>query len=100
MSRLFSKPHSMLAPFATLYRWGTRFRNRRFDRGLIGGYQAECPVISVGNVTAGGTGKSPLSSFIMRYLSENGRAPVLLSRGYKGSTRGPHLVQATDSAER
>ncbi|MFH1441201.1 MAG: tetraacyldisaccharide 4'-kinase [Candidatus Omnitrophota bacterium] len=46
-------------------------------------YQSKCKVISVGNITLGGTGKTPLVEFIARYLKEHGHKPAILSRGYK-----------------
>jgi tetraacyldisaccharide 4'-kinase len=50
------------------------------------------PVVCIGNLTAGGTGKSPMSHWICRHLLAAGRRPVVLSRGYGGRLRGPHLV--------
>lgn len=46
-------------------------------------YQAGCKVISVGNITWGGTGKTPLVELISRYLKEKGHRPAILSRGYR-----------------
>lgn len=50
------------------------------------------PVICVGNFTAGGTGKTPLVREIVTRLRQRGQTPVVLTRGYGGSTEGPHLV--------
>ena len=65
------------------------------------GHRATIPVICVGNFTAGGSGKTPLALAIADVLRDLGRRPVFLTRGYGGSDRGPHLIDAgTDTAER
>jgi tetraacyldisaccharide 4'-kinase len=63
-------------------------RNRLFDRGWLHIKRAPVPVISVGNLTVGGTGKTPCVEYIARYLSENQRVAIL-SRGY-GQRDGPN----------
>jgi tetraacyldisaccharide 4'-kinase len=55
-------------------------------------YRSPLPVICVGNFTAGGTGKTPATLLIARLLLEAGGKPVVVSRGYGGRLRGPHLV--------
>jgi tetraacyldisaccharide 4'-kinase len=55
------------------------------------------PVISVGNLTVGGNGKTPLCLYLVEQLTERGYKPVILSRGYGGSLSGPHRVQENDS---
>lgn len=56
------------------------------------------PVICIGNLTAGGTGKTPLVTCVAKAAIDKGLAPVVLSKGYGGSAAGPHLVTADDSA--
>ncbi len=64
-------------------------------------YTSVIPVICVGNFTAGGTGKTPLTIFLAEHLRTIGERPALLTRGYGGSVQGPHLVDMTkDSALR
>ena len=65
------------------YRAGTFARNRAFDVGLKHAHRAPVPVISVGNVTAGGTGKTPFVAFLANWFSDRGVRVALLSRGYR-----------------
>lgn len=74
---------SVLAlPAAAAYRGVTTLRNVAFDRGLLGMDQAEVPVISVGNISVGGTGKTPFAGWVVRELLADGRTPALLCRGH------------------
>ncbi len=58
-------------------------RNLGFDRGWLGVYRAEVPVVSVGNLTVGGTGKTPMVEWVARWFRRHGRRVAILSRGYK-----------------
>jgi tetraacyldisaccharide 4'-kinase len=75
----------MLGGMAALYGTGVRIRSRLYDRGMIQADVLPRPVISIGNITVGGTGKTPLTIHIARHLLEKGCSPVILSRGYGGS---------------
>lgn len=55
-------------------------------------YTSTIPVICVGNFTAGGTGKTPLTLLLAEHLRDIGERPALMTRGYGGSIQGPHLV--------
>jgi tetraacyldisaccharide 4'-kinase len=59
-------------------------RNRLYDCGGYRIYRAEVPVVSVGNLTLGGTGKTPCVEYVARYYREQGRRVAILSRGYGG----------------
>lgn len=65
---------------------------RRLDRATA--YRSKLPVICVGNFTAGGSGKTPFSAMLVQMLLARGERPVVLTRGYGGTVRGPHWVDA------
>ena len=84
-----------LTPIASIY--GT-IASRRMTREPA--YVSKLPVICVGNLTAGGTGKTPIVRAICAHLKADGHIPVVLSRGYGGNTEGPRRVDVTrDTAE-
>lgn len=60
-----------------------RLRNFGYDRTWLRVAKADAPVVSLGNITTGGTGKTPLAAWLANWLSQAGRAPGLLSRGYR-----------------
>jgi tetraacyldisaccharide 4'-kinase len=74
----------LLLPFSLLSRLGSRIKNVLYDRGLLVPSSASVPVISAGNISLGGTGKTPLVVEILRWLLKSGRRPALVTRGYKG----------------
>lgn len=76
-----------LLPLATIWATATHLRDR-----LAKQVSADLPVICIGNLTAGGTGKTPLVSLLYDQLIEAGKSPVIMSRGYGGSQKGPLWV--------
>ena len=94
-------PLSWLA--ASAYRVVIAARNRRFDRGrgvrvlLIEGRRI--PVISVGNITVGGTGKSPCVAWICGELAANGCKPVIAMRGYRGVRTAEGVIDSDEARE-
>ncbi len=72
-----------------IYRLGVGWRNWRFDHGWKKREQAAVPVVSVGNLTLGGTGKTPCVEFVARFFRECGLRVAILSRGY-GASDGPN----------
>ena len=71
------------------YRGAVDLRNGLYDRGLFRQARLPCPVISVGNITVGGTGKTPMVILLAKLLREKGRRPAVLSRGYGARTKAP-----------
>ena len=92
-----SRLRPWLAPLSPVYGAAVSLRNALYDCQILASGKSRLPVICVGNVTTGGSGKSPFCAFLAQKLAERGRRPVILSRGYKGSLRGPHQVKANDS---
>lgn len=81
-----------LSPFSFLYGIGVRFRNKLFDWGILHSKSYNIPVISIGNITVGGTGKTPHTEYLIKLLSKEFKVSVL-SRGYKRKSKGFHLVK-------
>lgn len=81
------KLYHALAPFAWLYGAGVALRNRLFDWHLLKSEEFDIPVVSVGNLAVGGTGKTPHVEYLIRLLSPQYNIAVL-SRGYKRKTQG------------
>ena len=77
----------LLAPAAFLYKMGVTFRHRLFDWGLLKSEKFDIPIICIGNITVGGTGKTPMAEMVIAYMSQMHRV-ALLSRGYGRRTKG------------
>jgi tetraacyldisaccharide 4'-kinase len=77
----------LLYPFALVYRLITDIRNLMYDSGILSSVSFDLPVIGVGNITVGGTGKTPHTEYLAYLLSQNNKVAVL-SRGYRRKTKG------------
>ena len=75
-------------PVAPVYSAAMRLREHMYRLGLLSSYAFAVPVISVGNLTMGGTGKTPMVQYIARLLQGQGYRPAVVSRGYGGKARG------------
>ena len=73
-------------------------RNFLFDKGILRSYSFEVPVIAVGNLSVGGTGKTPQIEYLIRLLAPNYKIATL-SRGYKRKSEGFVLADANSTAE-
>ena len=82
----------VLWPLSKLYGLAVAVRNMLFDRGILKQHSFDIPVVVVGNIAVGGTGKTPHTEYIVEQLSEQYSIAVL-SRGYKRRTKG--FVAAT-----
>ncbi|WP_437203621.1 tetraacyldisaccharide 4'-kinase [Planctomicrobium sp. SH664] len=77
-----------LALAAGPYRWGADLKNWLYDRQWLSAAAAPVPVFSVGNLTTGGTGKTPVVAWLVRQLIQDGLRPAIISRGYRSLETG------------
>lgn len=91
---MMNKLRKILFPFSILYDGMTRFRNSLYENGIFKSEKFDLPVICVGNLNVGGTGKSPMIEFLIKHLTKEHKIAVL-SRGYKRKTKGFLEVQLT-----
>ena len=87
----------ILLPFSVLYGLITSVRNFLFDKGILKSYSFDLPVIAVGNLSVGGTGKTPLIEYLIRLLSPEYQVATL-SRGYKRKSEGFVLADENSDA--
>lgn len=85
-------------PLSWLYTLGVAIRHLLYDQRLLPSVSVNIPTICVGNIAVGGTGKTPMTEYIVRLLLQNGFRPAILSRGYKRKTHGFVLVDASSTA--
>jgi tetraacyldisaccharide 4'-kinase len=87
----------LLAPLSVLFRIVIATRRMLYRRGWLGVLRAEVPVVVIGNITVGGTGKTPLAAWLARDLAARGMKPGIVLRGYGGiESAGPRRVAAGD----
>ncbi|MCL4720748.1 MAG: tetraacyldisaccharide 4'-kinase, partial [Gammaproteobacteria bacterium] len=88
-----------LLPLAALFGLAVAVRRRLYRAGALAVRRLPVPVIVVGNITVGGTGKTPVVEWLVRLCLEAGYRPGVVSRGYGGRARKvPHRVRAADTA--
>jgi tetraacyldisaccharide 4'-kinase len=87
----------LLFPFSLIYGLIVVIRNWCYDAGIFKSYKAEVPVISVGNLEAGGAGKSPMTEYLIRLFKDQHKLATL-SRGYGRETTGYLTATATATA--
>lgn len=88
----------LLRPLTPLYAAATALRNAAYDRSLLRVHKLPVPVVSVGNLSVGGTGKTPLVATLARLLAASGKSPIILSRGYGRSSSSIARVDAAGTA--
>lgn len=89
----FIKINEWMLPLSWLYGLGVRLRNHLFELGILKSRSFDIPVISVGNITVGGSGKTPHVEYLIMLLKNNCKVAVL-SRGYKRKSKGFVLADA------
>ena len=87
----------LLYPFSLIFSYLTSRRRKRYLSNKIASYKSEIPIIVVGNLTIGGTGKTPLVKYIVTELKNKGYKPGIVSRGYGGKFKET-LKVSTDTA--
>lgn len=93
MSHLFRLLRFLLLPFSWLYRFITGFRNYLFDKSILKETRFHVPVISVGNITLGGTGKTPFVIALSSFLESKGYKVGVITRGYHRKSKGQIIVK-------
>ncbi|WP_313804037.1 tetraacyldisaccharide 4'-kinase [Flavobacterium sp.] len=88
----------LLFPVAVLYGFITSIRNFCYDKGILKSHSFDLPIIAVGNLSVGGTGKTPQIEYLIRLLSDKYKIATL-SRGYKRKSEGYILADATSTAQ-
>jgi tetraacyldisaccharide 4'-kinase len=92
-------PPWWLTPFSAIYSAVSRVRRLAYAKRVLRSKRLSTPVIVVGNLTVGGTGKTPLVCWLASQLTELGFRPGVVTRGYGGSSRRPRLVQSSDKPD-
>ena len=93
-------PPFWLIPFSGLFGWAVRLRRALYGMHLIQSTTLPVPVVVVGNITVGGTGKTPLTLGLVAALKERGWHPGIVSRGYGSTLTGVSEVSAQDDPRR
>jgi tetraacyldisaccharide 4'-kinase len=91
-------PAWLLLPFSWLYAAVLAVRNWLYDRGWKRSAGGWVPLLGVGNLRVGGTGKTPHVAWLVEELLRQGQRPAILSRGYGRQTKGPRLATPADDA--
>lgn len=87
----------LLFPFALIYGGITAFRNFLYNKNILSSHAFDFPIIAVGNLSVGGTGKTPMVEYLVHLLSH--QKTGILSRGYKRKTKGFLLANKHSSVE-
>ncbi len=91
----------LLLPLASFFCLISLIRKYLYRLGVLKSYKAPLPVVVIGNITVGGTGKTPLIIELVKQLQVQGRKPGVISRGYGGNAKSwPQVVNEVTSAEK
>ncbi len=91
-------PLAVLLPIAALYSVLSTLRRYAYGCGALSVQQVSVPVVVVGNITAGGTGKTPLTLWLAQFLRDHGKHPAIISRGYGANRTDPRAVPVGSTA--
>lgn len=91
--------NALFIPLSWAYTLGVAIRHLLYNQHMLPSYKVPVATICVGNLAVGGTGKTPMTEYIVRLLLDHGYHPAVLSRGYKRRTRGFRLADATSTLE-
>lgn len=83
---------NLLFPPGKIYEWLMSLRNHAYDRGWLGTFTPPAAAVSIGNLTAGGTGKTPMTAWVARELVQAGERVCILSRGYGRKDAGKRVL--------
>jgi tetraacyldisaccharide 4'-kinase len=89
----------LLWPFSLLFAALATLRLNAYRRGIFHTTKLPVPVVVIGNLSVGGTGKTPLTIALARQLLQRGRRPGIISRGYGGNARSPQPVDAQSNSD-
>ncbi len=81
-----------MMPFGYLYGALINARNALYEKGFFKSFSLDAPVISIGNITIGGTGKTPMVAFVADILAETGEKVCILTRGYRRENPGKRVL--------
>ena len=81
-----------LLPLSWVFGFAVIVRNLFYDAGILPATRIRTPVISVGNLTTGGTGKTPFTEYLVRHFLKAGKSVAVLSRGYRRASKGTLIV--------
>lgn len=91
--------YPLLYPFSKLYSFAMSCRRKQYDSGAKEQFSPKAPCVSVGNISWGGSGKTPVVSWLLEWAEQHHYSPVVLTRGYKASPpRFPYLVTPKSTA--
>src|SRR5262245_49394186 len=91
---------ALLTPLSVVFAGAVGLRGWLYDRGWLPSRRLSVPVISVGNLSVGGTGKSPMVALVARTLVAAGAKPVIVSRGHGGTHRAGARAVCRDGGPR
>ena len=91
--------HLILFPISLIFRALVGMRHALYRNGILQSHKLSIPVVVIGNISVGGTGKTPLTLALAQQLIERGRHPLIVSRGYGSSAQQPQRVTSMNDAQ-